>query len=526
MTVLSELDLFMTQTCCDAGRAAACEPEGLKHDSLAASVLMLFGLTVVQRLIGFLRGILFCRWLDAEQLGQWDMAFGFLMLAAPLAVLGLPGSFGRYVEHFRQRGQLRPFLRRAGAGILLLTVLAVAAVAAGRAWLSEIIFGTPENAGLVLLMAIGLGVVIVDNAFSSLYTALRQVKFISLAQFVNSAMFAVLGVGLVLAWSAQTASVVIAFTAASCCTATMSLLWWRRIWRTLPVAEAALPSRSLWTKLAPFAFWLWMTNWLSNAFNMVDRFMIVHHSGLPAPDALNLVGQYHTARIFPMLFVGVAELLAAVITPHLGADWDRGHRAQVSRRLCLILKGFSLGLVAASLLVLIVAPVLFNRVWQERFADGLAVLPWALICSVWTGLAVISYNYLWYAEKSRFICGALAAGLALNVGMNLPLLQSLGLLGAALSTAAARLAILCLVWAVARRHGLRGDRGLILALLLPLAICLGPWAGLVLLAAVVLGMVPNAEYFNPDEKQVLTAAGKEAWLTLRRLAAWLAPAMR
>ena len=55
---------------------------------------------------------MFCRWLEPEQLGQWDVAFGFLNLAAPLAVLGLPGSFGRYVEYFRQRGQFHVFLRR------------------------------------------------------------------------------------------------------------------------------------------------------------------------------------------------------------------------------------------------------------------------------------------------------------------------------------------------------------------------------------------------------------------------------
>jgi O-antigen/teichoic acid export membrane protein len=509
----------MAPTSCDRSESAACQPEGLKADSLAASVVMLFGLTAVQRLVGFLRGILFCRWLDAEQLGQWDLAFGFLMLAAPLAVLGLPGSFGRYIDHYRQCGQLRPFLRRTGAGILMLTVLAVAAVAVGREWFSEIIFGTPENSGLVLLLAIGLGVVIVDNAFGSLYTALRQIRFVSLTQFVNSLLFAVLGVGLVLAWSAGTASVVIAFGAASCCTATLSLVWWRRIWRTLPSAEAALPRRSLWAKLLPFAFWLWTTNWLSNAFNLVDRFMIVHYGGLPAADALNLVGQYHTARIFPVLFVGVAEMMAAVITPHLSADWDRGRRDEVSRRLCLILKGTGLILVAASLAVLAIAPVLFNRVWQERFADGLLVLPWALVCAAWTGLAVVSYNHLWYAEKPRFICIALGAGLALNVVMIPPLLHGMGLLGAVLATAAARFAVLCLVWWFAWRHGMRVDRGLVLAALLPLCLCLGPWAGLAVVAGVALGITPSLQIFDPEERQILTAAAREAWLKLRRLTA-------
>ena len=87
-------------------------PGGLQAETLVDSVLILLVLTVVQRMVGFVREILFCRWLNAEQLGQWDLGFGFLMLAAPLAVLSLPGTFPRYVERYRQQGQLRSFLRR------------------------------------------------------------------------------------------------------------------------------------------------------------------------------------------------------------------------------------------------------------------------------------------------------------------------------------------------------------------------------------------------------------------------------
>ncbi len=494
-------------------------PDGLKHDTLAASVVMLFALTVVQRLVGFVRGVLFCRWLDAEQLGQWDMAFGFLMLAAPLAVLGLPGSFGRYIEHYRERGQLRPFLRRTGGAIAILTVLAVALVAVGRSWFSELIFGSPEHSGLVLLLAVGLGVVIFDNAFGSLYTALRQVRFVSFTQLVNSAVFAAAGVVLVLAWSARTDAVVIAFLAASCTSVTIAAVRWSRLWTAIPDAQTELPHRSLWARLAPFAFWLWVTNWLSNAFGLVDRFMLVHFAGLPNAEALHLVGQYHTARIFPLLMVGVTEMLAAVLTPHLSADWERGRRDEVSRRLVLILKILGLGLAAASLAVLAIAPVLFGTVWQHRFGEGLAVLPWALVCAAWWGLAAVSYNYLWYAEGSRLIAVALALGLVLNVALNVPLLPSLGLLGAALATAGARLAVLGLIWWFAWRRGMRVEGGLVLAALVPTVICLAPWPGLVFSVVLVLGIIPRVEYFSADEKQYLAEASRDLWRRLREIAA-------
>ena len=96
-------------------------PAALRTDTLADSVVVLLVLAAVQRIVGFARGILVCRWLSPDELGQWDMAFGFLTLAAPLTVLGLPGSFGRYVEYFRQRGQLRTLVRRTAIACAMLT---------------------------------------------------------------------------------------------------------------------------------------------------------------------------------------------------------------------------------------------------------------------------------------------------------------------------------------------------------------------------------------------------------------------
>ncbi|HEX4150497.1 MAG TPA: lipopolysaccharide biosynthesis protein, partial [Pirellulales bacterium] len=81
-------------------------------DTLADSVVILLALTLLQRLLGFVRGVLFCRWLSPQELGEWEMCFSFLMLAAPLAIFSLPGAFGRYLEFFRIRGQYRLFIRR------------------------------------------------------------------------------------------------------------------------------------------------------------------------------------------------------------------------------------------------------------------------------------------------------------------------------------------------------------------------------------------------------------------------------
>ena len=156
---------------CDSIAPAA----DLRADTLAQSVVVLLVLAALQRVMGFVRGVLVCRWLSPDALGQWDMAFGFLTLAAPLTVLGLPGSFGRYVEYFRQRGQLRTLIRRTAMVSGVLTVGAVLLIAVfARPQFSELIFGRSTETQMMLCVGITLASVIVFNYLCELITALRR----------------------------------------------------------------------------------------------------------------------------------------------------------------------------------------------------------------------------------------------------------------------------------------------------------------------------------------------------------------
>src|SRR5262245_20566995 len=101
---------------------------GPRTDTLAESVVVLLVLAAVQRIVCFLRGVVDCRWLTPDELGHWYMSFGFLTLAAPLTVLGLPGSFGRYVEYFRQRGQLNALIKRTAIACSMLAALALVGI--------------------------------------------------------------------------------------------------------------------------------------------------------------------------------------------------------------------------------------------------------------------------------------------------------------------------------------------------------------------------------------------------------------
>ncbi len=469
----------------------------LRTDTLASSVLLLMVATVLQRSVGFGRGVLFCRWLSPETLGQWEMAYSFLLLAAPLAVLGVPGSFGRYLEHYRQRGHLQTFLRRTAIWTTLWSTAAVLAIFLFAPWFSQLMFGAADRVPLVRGIAFCLVAVILHHTLTSLLTALRLFRVVTAANFAQSLLFAVVALALLLT-SAGVASILIGYSVA-CLVASVGAIAW--VWPALREVEhptERMPQVEFWPRLLRFAFFVWVTNLLSHLFGVVDRYMLVHHAGMASAEALDQVGHYHSSRIVPLLMVSFAVLLSGLVMPHLSHDWEAGRRAEVGRRTNLFVKLTGLGMFGFGVCVLLFAPLLFDVVLQGRYSDGLSVLPWTLIGCTWYGVFLVAQNYLWCAEHARLAATPLAVGLGVNIGLNLLLLPLWGLYGAVVATAISAAICLAIILLLSQRHGMPLDRGTWLIAAAPLALSNGtPTAaatlGVLVVAALGTNLILTAE---------------------------------
>ena len=247
-----------------------------------------------------------------------------------------------------------------------------------------------------------------------------------------------------------------------------------------------IPHREFWPPLMRFAFWVWVINLFCHLFGVVDRYMLVHYSGLDNTAALALVGHYHASRVVPILFLSVADLLGGAVMPYLSHDWEIGARQQVSDRLNTVLKVTAFVMLAGGVAVLWIAPLLFHVAFQGRYDEGLAVMPWTMTYCVWYSLFLVAQNYAWCAEKAKLAVLPLIAGLVINFGIDLWLIPTWGLLGRRDRNYHRH----------RRRHGCpvldqshrrnAAERGMMLFSLAPLALCGGVWCGtatLLLLAA-------------------------------------------
>lgn len=471
----------------------------LATDTLAASMALLLALAAVQPLVGIFRGLLFCRWLAPDELGRWDLAFGFLTVAGPLVDLGLPASMGRFAERYRRRGQLTEFLGWAGAVVLCVAAAGAAALFALAPRVATGLYNDATQAPLVRLVALCLLACVAFGFQVELLAGLRMFRVVSLMQLTRSVGFLAAGALLVGAVSGGAGQVVAAYGVASLATALASIVWLRR---RLPrnLAEPAAPLSGAWKAVLPLALWVSLTNALGNLFDVVDRNLIVHLSGLPSAEALDLVGNYHSSRVVPLMFVTLGAMLSSVLLPHLTHPWEGGDRPRAALRFNLVAKMFAGLLTFGSLVVLLAAPWLYDVALENKYALGLQLLPWTLAYSSCFGLSLLGGAALICTERARLSTMAYAGALVIDVALNFWLLPTHGLLGAAWASTVARLAVLVVVFWAVGAAGLPLRRSTWLVAFLPLS-AIGGWPtvglGLIAAAAALPWLI------DADERQLI-----------------------
>ena len=416
-------------------------------DSIAAGVIFAIVLTIGQRIVGFGRGILFCRLMTDQQLGQWSMVWSYLMLLAPLAVLGLPGCFGKFTEYYRQRGQLKSFIGRIAFISLITTAVMSGAIVAFPEKFAYFLFRDSTQTGLTICLGLALIVVTASNFLGSLMESLRQVRVVTLMRFITGISFAVVATLLLLTWQDSSTAATTGF-AISCAIGAIPAIW--ILWKyrgDLTNTGPQLTQSTMWKRIAPFAVWLWVSNLLNNLIEVSDRYMLIHWSNTTADLAQGAVGQYHSGRVVPLLLVSIAVVISGALLPYMSQAWEEKDQAGAKKQLNLAVKLTSLSFTACGVLILLLSPILFEHILQGRYSDGLAVLPITLVYCIWFSLMAIGQDYLWVAEKGKWASLGLGVGLILNVVFNMMLIPQYGLFGAVYATAIGNGAIVLIIFA-------------------------------------------------------------------------------
>ena len=441
-------------------------------DRFAIGLLVMLVVNFGQRIVGIVRNVAFCHFLSDAELGQWALANSFFIIAAPLIVLGLPGSFGKFVEHYRQRLCLNAYLRRVAIVCAISTLLLALVMLVAKDSLAWMIYGSTVGIEIIAWTSIALLAQVVYNFVFDVTLSLRQVRVISWMQFsqgMSFAIFGMFGLGFDGRWMVLLPSWVAACLVGSI----VGGLGVRRNCGQEFHEARTLPHREMWPRILPFAVSLWLSNLLAGSFELSDRYMLLHLSVGGEAVGQALVGQYYCGRIVPNLLTSIALTLSGVLLPYLSADWEARRYGEIQRRMGYVLTLFSLAFTAVSVAALLFSPILFQVIFKGRYDAAQSILAPSLLQCIWGGLSMIAGAYLLCAERARAASFNLFICLLLNIGLNIPLIHSYGLTGSVVATLIANFVLLLLTLATMSRAGCRIDARTVFFSLCPVIILLG-----------------------------------------------------
>ncbi len=480
-------------------------------DSLAIGLVIMLIMTIVQRGVGFVRSVWLCKLLDDYEVGLWSLSYVFLCTATPMVLFGLPGSLPRYVEHYRQRGHLQDFIRRIVCVTAFCCTIFLAIMLAGSQPLAWLIYSDESQVGLVFALSLAAIALIAFFVVNELVSSLRQVKTSSIMYFLQGVLFTLVGITC-LYMGGGIRSLIISFAITTAIALIPGLVTIFRGWSSLDTTSESFDQKAMWRKLLPYAAALWAMNLLTNAFGMVDRGMIMHLYPGSEFEAQSAVGQYHSSRIFAVLLMSLASMVAGVLMPYLTADWEQGKREVAKKRIRQATLLMSVLSTIGAAAVMLVAPWLFSSLLENRYTQGLELMPMAFAMCTWGGLTVLIQSYVLLIERGKYLAIVFGLGLLVNIVLNYLFVPTWGLTGAVVATLISTGLTLAGIFVCNARMGLKFDPTSYYSFILPATILFSPLMSLICVVLVIL-VNPTTKDWIHEGAQMLQAKLKRGRLS-------------
>jgi O-antigen/teichoic acid export membrane protein len=409
-----------------AGNAQAASGGGREHIGFARDVTYVVVAQLSVYALGTLRLPLLSKSLGDELYGTWSLIIITASLLSPLATLGLTPAIVRFLASQENKEKVRNEYLSA----LLVVFLAGAAVSS--ILVLSITFLLPSNIvsssfsdeatalGLGAFLILTQSLVPVTIAY---FNTFRQMKWYSLMQAGRAACeLTLIACLLHLGWELE--GVVVAVLMSGCLTVALSLFV---ILRQIGFAMPHWPTSAMreylryGLPLVPNAMILWVI--VSSDYYLVQYFK---ESG----DVGDYAASYNLCNLLLLFFVPVR----VVLFPTVSKLYDKGDREKAKNFFRISHKySMMLAIPAVFGLSILATPVMWV-VTAADFISGSEVIPYLACALLAFGFYNICVLTLHVTKRTYWLTRLLGVAAILNIVLNLALIPSMGIVGAAVAS--------------------------------------------------------------------------------------------
>jgi len=423
------------------------EDEDAREPVLAAAKVLV--IRVAGAGLAYATQVLLARLLGQTEYGVFALVWVWILVLGHLAPLGFAQAVCRFVPHYHARDEqdlLRGFLK-AGATTVLLLSLATALLCGAALWFASSIF----DSVYLLPLAIALFVFPLFALQDYVENIARAFNWTILAiapPFVIRHGLIAAGVLGVYFWQIPMSAALaigVVFFAALISLLIQTVFVWARVRTKVPAGTHITKMRDWFRTALPLVFVDGTLVLFSNADILILSLFVE-----PATIAV----YFAASRILQL--VGFVQYAATVATAQrftaLNAVGDRAALSALAistTRLTLMVSS------AAALTIYLVAPYLL-ALFGDGFDAAMPVLAILMIGLIVQALAGPGEDLMNMLGEERACAMTFVISLALNIGLNLALIPSYGIIGAAAATTiSVAIRSLALTWLVHHRLGLR-----------------------------------------------------------------------
>jgi O-antigen/teichoic acid export membrane protein len=484
-----------------------------RKQKILTSVFIIIFVTLITRLGGAVRGIVFARVLGPEQFGIFSLATVFQNVALSFCILGIPSSYSRYIPQYEKKRMLKGFVTRTFLLTSIPTAFFVTLFVLIPGRMAQIVFRNPDLSAIITIAAVGLVALTVTRNLESTFIGMRAFMMSSSMQLVEVCLGTALGITLILlvgqnAKIAITSHVINTFIISGIFLATLS--WYFRRGQGSDQSEPLDGEAKFYKKVMSFSIWLALVPVCSLIFRYTDRWMINFFLDS------SRVGIYTVGANTAGLLYMVGTAASRVLTPNLSKRWEEGQKERVHNILNLALKAAAIGLLIIAVPLVLWKDFLIQFFYGEAYREGSSVVSYLAVFSILNCLDWILITYILVKERPAWGFIRIIIGMILNALLNWTLIPRMGLVGAALASLSSYLVIVALSYLVDVRYGLpmKGSTAVCMAspflLLVPRPFLLP--------SVVVLALLFwfTSLFLNENEKQILKDKVKASVLRVVR----------
>jgi len=471
-------------------------------------------LTVLSRLAGLGRGVLFARLLDRTELGVWAITQNTMQMLSVVLVFGIPAGLCRYVARHERCGTLRYFLGRVLVVSCVLGGILCGAGVCFRQWLAVEFYEDAALSSVAVLLCLGAVTLMAMNLVQGLLQGLRVYRINAAMLVAQSIGFAGLGAVLLIVWRPTALAGTWAFLLVSACvTAVPCWMLWKHI---RSKSESGMPDTDPWSSLWCYSLGTWGSSAMFSLWGWLDRYMLIHFDSLSHDECMGQLGSYYIVDTITAPLLALFAGWSVQVQAHAVHLWETGHRERAGDLVQVATKFTVLATMVLAMGAILFKSFLLVSVFGDKSLATSGILELGLVTVCLLAAQSMVRCYVLCRERVWTVSIVWASAMTLSCVCNFLLIPLLHLKGAAITAAISALVSTWLLMRFTHRAGLKLARSTWLATLVPLTLLLPMPAALAGLGLTATIVVCTDWLFTDQEKRRLREAVVE--LMGRRLA--------